>query len=74
MLLIVTRKKYFSQANSYEIHERIQGVEGQVVQTPLGKLQVAVWFLRNYTGTDPTREAIGPRVQLLLEGGLYGTL
>ena len=37
------------------------------------KTQVAIGFLR-YTGTDPPREAIGPRVQLLLGGGPFDLL
>ena len=47
---------------------------GQEVQSPppSGKSQLATGFLRN-SGTDHSREAIGPLGdQWLVKGGLYG--
>ena len=48
-----------------------EGTGGLDPPPPPGKSQVAIGFLRNIC-TDPPQEAIG--VQLLLEGGPYGSL
>ena len=44
----------------YKIHGCIQRAWGTVSPYTNGKSQVAIGFLRN-AGTDPTREAIGPK-------------
>ena len=62
--------------NYYHSHTtpRADPERGAGSGAPIGKSHVAIGFLRN-TGTDHTREAIGPKgVQLLLEGSPYGSL
>ena len=69
---------YVGTLNSlYTIHVYIAWVDpdgGAWGPAPPCKITICyICYLRN-TGTDLPREAIGPQVQLFLEGGPYGPL
>ena len=65
-------QEHFDKLYSWADPEGGGGGGQQVQSPPSGKSQVATGFLRN-SGTDHSREAIGPLGdQLLVKGGRYG--
>ena len=53
-----------------DVAEPSMWMDPEGVRMSPGKSQLAIGLLQN-SGTDPPREAIGPKVQLLFEGSPY---